>query len=404
MARWSAALGPGLVFALTAAGPASFVSNAAAGATYGYALIWVLGFTVVFRYVWLNTSAKYVLVTGESLLDGYRRVGKWMSGVVYGAAVVVRHLSNLYKVVLLGSCVHLLLPLPVPWSAHFWSLFSVLLAFAMVFWGGYPTIERFCKLLVALMTGALIVAAVLSRPDPVAILKAAVLPVLPANQGVFNALFLVMALIGGEAGSLTNVTYSYFVRAKGWRTVADLRRQRFDLLSSVACLLAFGTLVQIAAAAAIHPLGISPQTTDDLTRIFSESLGVLGQVIFGAGMWASAFSGFVGGTAGYALLVTDIWRRNDAGKEARKDPVYRWFVVFWCFSPLYVLFTRWEPVWLILVLNTVMLVLIPVLAAALLCLTNDTSRMGKYANGWVSNTCMGALIVTALWLMFRNFF
>ena len=76
LARWRSALGPGLVFALTASGPGSFVSNAAAGATYGYALIWALGFTVVFRYAWLSTSAKYVLVTGETLLDGYRRLGK----------------------------------------------------------------------------------------------------------------------------------------------------------------------------------------------------------------------------------------------------------------------------------------------------------------------------------------
>ncbi len=406
-------LGPGLVFALTVAGPGSFVSNAAAGATYGYSLIWALGFTVVFRYAWLSTSAKYVLVTGESLLDGYRRIGRWLAWLVLGASVAVRHLSNMYKVLLLGGCVQLLMPLPLAWGAKLWAFLSVLLAFAMTFWGGYPLVERFCKILVALMTASLAVAAFLSHPDPGALARALLIPGLPSYQGAFPALLLVMALIGTEAGSLTNMTYTYFLNAKGWRTIEDLPRQRIDLFSSVACILVLGTLVQIAAAASVHPLGLKMKTAEDLMKIFSESLGLAGRLIFGAGMWASAFSGFVGGTTGYALMVTDIFRggartgTNMAASrrpapETRRDPIFRGMVAFWCFSPLYVLFTSWEPVRLVLILNSVMVVLIPVLALALLWLTNDSKRMGKYVNGWATNLCLGTLIAVSIWLMFRN--
>ena len=410
-ARWTSSLGPGLVFALTAAGPGSFVSNAAAGATYGYSLIWALGFTVVFRYAWLSTSAKYVLITGESLLDGYRRIGRWLVWVVLASAIAVRHLSNMYKVLLLGGCVQLLIPLPFAWGAKAWALVSVLLAFAMTFWGGYPLVERFCKILVALMMGALVVAAVLSRPNLGALSRALLIPGFPADQGAFPALLLVMALIGTEAGSLTNLTYSYFLHAKRWRSVDDLPRQRIDLFSSVACILAHGTLIQIAAAASIHPLGLKLKTTDDLMRIFSQSLGLAGRLIFGAGMWASAFSGFVGGTTGYALMGADIFRgsRSSEGDpvttgpaEGRRNPVFRGLVAFWSFSPLYVLFTKWEPVYLVLALNSVMVVLIPVLALALLRLTTDSKRMGRYVNGWATNLCLISLVAVATWLIFRN--
>ena len=413
-ARWAASLGPGLVFALTVSGPGSFVSNAAAGATYGYSLVWALAFTVVFRYAWLTTSAKYVLVTGETLLDGYRRLGRSLVWLVLGATVVVRHLSNMYKVVLLGECVHLLLPLPFAWSARFWSLFSVCLAFAMVFWGGYPTIERFCKILVALMTAGLAVAAFLSHPDYSSLGRALILPGLPANRGAYDAVFLVMALIGTEAGSITNLTYSYFLRAKGWSSAADLPRQRVDLFSSIACILVLGTLVQVAAAASVHPLGIKLRNAEDLVRIFSESLGLAGRLIFGAGMWASAFSGFIGGTTGYALMIVDIGRQGllktkerivskKPTPETRRDPFFRWSVVFWSFSPLYVLFTTWEPVYLVLMLNALMVVLVPVLAIALLKLTNDKSLLGERTNGWPANLTLVTMIVTSIWLMIRNF-
>ena len=63
-------LGPGFVYVLTVLGSGDIVSNSAAGAGYGYALIWALLVTLVFRFVWVNISAKYVLVTGESLLQG----------------------------------------------------------------------------------------------------------------------------------------------------------------------------------------------------------------------------------------------------------------------------------------------------------------------------------------------
>ena len=95
-------LGPGLVYVLTVLGGGDVVSNAAAGAGYGYSLIWTLGITLVFRFVWVDISAKYVLVTGESLLQGYARVGKWVIWTLLIALIVVGHSYNLYAIVMIG--------------------------------------------------------------------------------------------------------------------------------------------------------------------------------------------------------------------------------------------------------------------------------------------------------------
>lgn len=139
------------------------------------------------------------------------------------------------------------------------------------------------------MTGSLIIAAFLSHAAPIALWKALLLPGLPAGMGAYSAVLLVMALIGTEACSLTDLTHSCFLRAKGWAPAGDQPRQRFDLFASMACIFLLGTLVQIAAAASIHPRGLNRKNADDLVSIYSQSLGVAGRLISGAAHVAQPF-------------------------------------------------------------------------------------------------------------------
>ena len=67
-------VGPGLVFILGAIGPRDLITNSMAGATHGYTLLWMLAVALVARYVILDATARYVMVTGESLLAGYEDV------------------------------------------------------------------------------------------------------------------------------------------------------------------------------------------------------------------------------------------------------------------------------------------------------------------------------------------
>ncbi len=408
---WWRMLGPGIVFALTVSGPGDLVTNTAAGATHGYALIWVLGVALAFRYAWLNAAAKYVLVTGESLVAGYARLGRWVVWLLLGALVLTRHLSNLYKTVLMGSAAHLLLPLPSAWSAGIWSIFFTAAAFTLMLRGGYAAIERLCKVLIVLLGAGLVAAAVLAQPDPTLLLRGALIPSIPTSGDAHVTLLILTALIGTEAGSITNLTYTYFVQEKGWHGATHLRRQRVDLLVSVLCLFAMGALLQVIGAATLNGQGKTPADVDDLVRLWSTNLGALGRVMLAAGLLSKVFSGFIGGTAGYASIVTDIARRfapgfrqadPTVGARLEHDGVYRWSVAFFCFSPLYVLLTPWQPVAIVLVVASVVVVLIPALALGLLRLTNDRQRMGAFRNGWLTNGTLSALVFVSLYFIYQN--
>lgn len=394
-------VGPGIVFALTVLGPGDFVANAVTGAAHGYSLLWALALAVVFRFVWLDASARYVLATGETLMDGYRRLSPVLVWATLGAMVLIRSLSNLYKLVLLGNTAQLLLPLPFAGARYAWAGACSFLAFLICSRGKYPLLERLFKLLVAVLCAALVAAVALARPEPRAML-AGLWPSLPADRGDHATLYLLLALIGTEAGSMTNVTYSYFMGQKGWRSPEFRPRQLRDLLLSVTCLFAMGAFVQITAAATLHPAGLAPQGAEELVRLFTGTLGRAGLVIFTFGLSAAAVSGFIGGTTGYSLVAADIWSKLGAGGGQAPDALYRRFAAFWCFAPLPLVYAAGRPVWLVLAVSAWMGVLIPVLAVALLRLGADSKRMGGLRAPWPLRCALVALTAVAAALVISN--
>jgi len=69
-------LGPGLLFAGAAIGVSHLVQSTRAGANYGMGLLWALLLVHLFKYPFFQYGPRYAAATGESLIDGYKRLGK----------------------------------------------------------------------------------------------------------------------------------------------------------------------------------------------------------------------------------------------------------------------------------------------------------------------------------------
>lgn len=74
----SKTIGPGLLFASTAIGVSHLVQSTRAGANYGFVLVGFIIAANVFKFPFFEYGSRYANATGESLIDGYKRVGKWM--------------------------------------------------------------------------------------------------------------------------------------------------------------------------------------------------------------------------------------------------------------------------------------------------------------------------------------
>ncbi len=69
-------LGPGILFASTAIGVSHLVQSTRAGAEFGFALIGFVMLATLLKYPFFEYGSRYANVTGTSIIDGYKKLGK----------------------------------------------------------------------------------------------------------------------------------------------------------------------------------------------------------------------------------------------------------------------------------------------------------------------------------------
>jgi Mn2+/Fe2+ NRAMP family transporter len=76
MTKFLQKLGPGLLFAGAAIGVSHLVQSTKAGANFGFGLLWALLLINLIKYPFFQFGPRYAAATGESLLEGYNKLGK----------------------------------------------------------------------------------------------------------------------------------------------------------------------------------------------------------------------------------------------------------------------------------------------------------------------------------------
>lgn len=115
-------LGPGILFASTAIGVSHLVQSTRAGANFGFALVPFVIAANVFKYPFFEFGSRYANATGESIIDGYKRLGTWMLWLYFAitlgsmffvsaavGAVTSGFMQNLFGVTDFGMTVTVLL-------------------------------------------------------------------------------------------------------------------------------------------------------------------------------------------------------------------------------------------------------------------------------------------------------
>ena len=74
--RFFKTFGPGILFASTAIGVSHLVQSTRAGAEFGFALMAFVILANLLKYPFFEYSSRYANVTGTSIIDGYKRLGR----------------------------------------------------------------------------------------------------------------------------------------------------------------------------------------------------------------------------------------------------------------------------------------------------------------------------------------
>lgn len=159
------ALGPGVLFTGAAVGVSHLVQSTRAGAVYGLALVGLVIAANVVKYPAFRFGPMYAAATGTSMLEGYRRQGRWALAV--------------YALMTLGTMFTVQAAVTVVTAGLFGALFGVtasplvisggilVVCAGLCATGGYKALDKAGKVIVAFLavTTVLATALVLPRID-----------------------------------------------------------------------------------------------------------------------------------------------------------------------------------------------------------------------------------------------
>ncbi len=142
-------LGPGLLFAGAAIGVSHLVQSTRAGADFGWGLLWALILTNLFKYPFFEAGPRYAMATGESLLEGYLKIGKGYLWVYFILNFVTMFtIQTAVTVVTAGLAAQLF---GITSNIVIWSIIITFLCTLLLVVGRYQLLDRFIKVIMAIM-------------------------------------------------------------------------------------------------------------------------------------------------------------------------------------------------------------------------------------------------------------
>ncbi len=155
---WTA-LGPGILVAAAAVGGSHLVWSTRAGALYGWSLLGLVLLANVLKFPFFLYGQRYTAATGESLLDGYFRMG---SGYVWTflAINVLTGTINIAAVAMLTGA--LLSGYGLSASVSVLTVGMLVACALLVLIGRYALLDTLAKLVIALLTLGTVVAVALA--------------------------------------------------------------------------------------------------------------------------------------------------------------------------------------------------------------------------------------------------
>ena len=135
-------IGPGLLFAGAAIGVSHLVQSTRAGADFGFGLLWALLIAALFKYPFFQFGPRYAAATGETLLDGYKKLGKGVLLISYCISFITMFIIQAaVTIVTAGLAEHLF----GFFDMVTWSLIITILSISILLIGKYKLLDNLMK-------------------------------------------------------------------------------------------------------------------------------------------------------------------------------------------------------------------------------------------------------------------
>jgi Mn2+/Fe2+ NRAMP family transporter len=395
-------IGPGLLLAATGVGGGDLATASFVGDMLGTAVLWAALVAAFLKFVVTEGLARWQLATGDTLLEGVaHRFGRGVIGVFLAYLLLWSFFVGSAQMSANGATLHAVFPVfaDARTGKIVFGVVSSLVGVALVLWGGFRAFEIAMRICIGTMFAMVIVAAVFFWPGTGEVLEGLFIPRIPRTDA--TAITWTVALIGGLGGTLTVLSYGYWMREVGRSGRQDLAACRIDLGASYLITAVFGIAMMIVGRT-IHVEGEGTGLLVSLSDQIGVVLGPVGKWIFLAGTFGTVFSSLLGVWQAAPYLFADSWRLLTTERGApvtvdTKARPYRGFLLVLAFVPMVGLFLSFREVQKLY--TVIGAYIFPTLALTLLIMNGRTAWVGReLRNRWWTAAALVGVLVFFSWL------
>ncbi|MCH9659699.1 MAG: Nramp family divalent metal transporter [Bacteroidetes bacterium] len=280
-------LGPGFLFAGAAIGVSHLVQSTRAGADFGFGLLWALLLINAIKYPFFEFGPRYASATGESLLEGYMKMGRHVLIAYFLLTFATMFtIQTAVTIVTAGIAASLF-----GGDATLWTAIILGICVLILLIGRYKVLDTLMKLIVISLTVSTIAAVILAANNATNVSFSQIIP-----QDAISLGFLI-AFMGWMPAPLDiSIWHSVWtVEKKKMDATVTPKQSRFDfnvgyLVTTILAIgfVALGTLVMFNTGNSFSSSGT--QFANQLIGMYTSSLGEWATIIIGVASLTTMFS------------------------------------------------------------------------------------------------------------------
>ena len=294
-------IGPGILVTVGFIDPGNWAANLAAGADYGYALLWVVTLSTLMLILLQHNVAHLGIVTGECLSEAATRfLPKRISRPILVTAIMAAQATALAEILGAAIALNMLFGIPIMAGA----VITAVVCTLMLWTNSYSRLETWIAGFVSVIAMSYLFEISMVHVDwPQAVVSWTV-PNIPAGS-----MLVVMSILGAVIMPHNLFLHSEIIQSRHWNLEdkalmeKQLRFEFVDTLFSMSIGWAINSAMILMAAATLYQGGNGRQI-DDLTvagKMLSPLMGNAATVVFAlalllAGISSSITAGMAGGT------------------------------------------------------------------------------------------------------------
>ena len=385
-------IGPGILVTVGFIDPGNWAANLAAGADYGYALLWVVTLSTLMLILLQHNVAHLGIVTGECLSEAATRfLPKRISRPILVTAIMAAQATALAEILGAAIALNMLFGIPIMAGA----VITAVVCTLMLWTNSYSRLETWIAGFVSVIAMSYLFEISMVHVDwPQAVVSWTV-PNIPAGS-----MLVVMSILGAVIMPHNLFLHSEIIQSRHWNLEdkalmeKQLRFEFVDTLFSMSIGWAINSAMILLAAATFFVHGVSVSELQQAQELLVPLLGENAAHIFAiallfAGIASTTTAGMAGGCSFSGMF----------GESYDMKDIHSRVGLLLTFVPaVIVLYFINDPFWGLIVSQMLLSVQLPLTVFMQIWLTSSPKVMGTYANKPFTKGLLYAVgfIVTAL--------